>query len=491
MEAQGRLIRSFGQLHESEERFRSAMHNVASGLFTVDLHGRVTYVNPAAEAMFQWTSTQLLGKDMHEVTHDKRSDGTVFPASECPALEVLQHGIELRDHEDVFIRKDGSFFPVVFSASPLKRNGETIGLVVGFRDDTQRREAEQAVRESEGRFRLVASSTPVMIWMSGTDKLCIYFNQGWLEFTGRSVEAELGHGWTEGVHHKDLERCFQTYTKAFERREPFQMEYRLRRHDGEYRWIFDHGVPRFNAEGSFAGYIGSAIDVTERKLAEEALSTVSQKLIEAQEQERCRLAQELHDDIGQQLVGLLLRLTVARKRVEVPMPELGQEIGSAIETARRLARDVQNLSHGLHSTELKYLGLEAAARAVCAELSERTTVDVQFRSESSVTGLPDDVSLCLYRVLQEALQNAVKHSRSPQIDVWLGNDASSVELIVRDSGIGFEPNTASQGRGLGLMGMKERLKSVGGELTIDARRAGGTTIRARAPLNFNGQSAAN
>ena len=99
-----------------------------------------------------------------------------------------------------------------------------------------------------------------------------------------------------------------------------------------------------------------------------------------------------------------------------------------------------------------------------------------------MAGLPEDVSLCLYRVLQEALQNAVKHSRSPHIDVWLGKVAGSVELIVRDAGIGFEPNTASQGHGLGLVGMKERLKLVGGELTIDARRAAGTTIRARVPL---------
>src|SRR5689334_22025655 len=107
-----------------------------------------------------------------------------------------------------------------------------------------------------------------MIWISGIDKLFTYVNQGWLEFTGRTVEQELGNGWAECVHPDDLERCLHTYTSAFEGPDPFQMEYRLRRHDGEYRWMLDHGVPTFDVNGSFTGYIGSCVDVTVRKTAE-------------------------------------------------------------------------------------------------------------------------------------------------------------------------------------------------------------------------------
>lgn len=272
---------------------------------------------------------------------------------------------------------------------------------------------------------------------------------------------------------------------------PFEVEHRLRRHDGEYRWTVTTGVPRYDAGGSFRGYVGTAIDTTERKLAEDALSTLNQRLVQAQEVERTRLAQELHDDIGQQVTMLQLHLEAAKQRAEASTAELGQQIGSAIEIATTLARDVRSLSHRLRSTQLKHLGFEAAARDLCAELSERTTVDVQFFSESSVDDLPEELSLCLYRVLQEALQNSVKHSRSRHIDVRLGNEAGRVELIVRDSGIGFEPTTVSHGRGLGLVGMKERVKAVGGELTIDARPAAGTTIRARVPRNFKGRSAAN
>jgi len=135
----------------------------------------------------------------------------------------------------------------------------------------QQSRIEEVANESETRFRLVADTAPVLIWMSGVDKLCTYFNKPWLDFTGRSLEQEFGNGWAEGVHPDDLQRSLNTYTQSFERREKFRMEYRLRRHDREYRWILDIGVPRFNQDRSFAGYIGIAVDVTERKTAEDEL----------------------------------------------------------------------------------------------------------------------------------------------------------------------------------------------------------------------------
>lgn len=128
------------------------------------------------------------------------------------------------------------------------------------------RASEARLRESEERFRTLANSAPVLIWMSGPDKLCTFFNQGWLEFTGRPIEAEMGNGWAEGVHPEDLRTCFESYSAAFDARRPFEISYRLCRHDGEYRWILDFGVPRYDS-GEFCGYIGSAIDITERKRA--------------------------------------------------------------------------------------------------------------------------------------------------------------------------------------------------------------------------------
>src|SRR5215470_2745360 len=140
-------------------------------------------------------------------------------------------------------------------------------------------QASQAtLRESEQRFRIVADAAPVLIWMSGIDKLCTFFNKRWLEFTGRSLEQEMGNGWAEGVHREDLQKCLKTYTEAFDARKPFVMQYRLRRNDGEYRWISDDGVPRYDAGGTFAGYIGSCVDVTDLLRQQRALRQFEERV---------------------------------------------------------------------------------------------------------------------------------------------------------------------------------------------------------------------
>ena len=342
--------------------------------------------------------------------------------------------------------------------------------------------AQGVVRESETRFRLIASTVPAIIWIVDENGQTTYVNELWTTFTGLSQEEALGDSWSTVMHPDDLERTRETFANAFNRRGPFHIEHRLRRHDGEFRWIFTQGVPRYNADQSFGGYIGSAVDVTDRKEAEQLLSTLSQRLIEAQEQERARVARELHDDICQRLALLLLSLEGVKQLVTPSGNGPGQELGRAIEATAALAADVQSLSRRLHSPKLM-MGLAAAALGFCREVSERSRLEVRFQAEGDTAHLSEDVALCLYRVLQEALQNAVKHSGSHRVDVSLQGSAIDVALIVRDSGIGFQLDEVLKGRrGLGLVSMKERLKLVVGELTIDSRPRYGTTIRACVPL---------
>ena len=175
-------------------------------------------------------------------------------------------------------------------------------------DLIERTRAEESLRESEERFRLIANTVPVFIWMSDVRMGCAYVNQTWLDLTGQSFDAALGNGWTDRIHPGDIVQCWDIYTRAFERRELFQIDFRLRRRDDEYRWIVGTGTPRYHGDGSFAGYIGSAIDVTERRLAAEALATIDQRLIDAHEEERSRIARELHDDITQRLAVLTISL---------------------------------------------------------------------------------------------------------------------------------------------------------------------------------------
>jgi len=158
---------------------------------------------------------------------------------------------------------------------------DTDGNFKGYRgtdrDITNRKHAEEALHESEQKFRTLADSGRALIWAAGTDKLCNYFNRVWLEFTGRTIEQEMGNGWTEGVHLDDLGRCLDIYTKAFDRRETFSMEYRLKRYDGTFRWILDDGSPRYNSKSEFIGYIGHCLDVTNRKEAELTLQKTTEE----------------------------------------------------------------------------------------------------------------------------------------------------------------------------------------------------------------------
>src|SRR5215471_18712307 len=151
-------------------------------------------------------------------------------------------------------------------------------LIRAAKLNRQLQASEATLRESEERMSLAADAAPVLIWMSDTDKLCTFFNKPWLEFTGRTLEQEIGNGWAEGVHRDDLQKCLKTYTEAFDARKPFVMQYRLRRNDGEYRWISDEGVPRYDANGTFAGYIGSCVDVTELLSKERALRESEERM---------------------------------------------------------------------------------------------------------------------------------------------------------------------------------------------------------------------
>ena len=711
------------------------------------------------------------------------------------------------------------------------------------------------VQESEQLSTLVADTAPVLIWMSGTDGLCVYFNKTWLAFTGRSLDQELGNGWSKGVHPDDLEHCMSTYLQAFDQRQSFRMEYRLRRHDAEYRWVLDIGVPRFSQSGVFEGYSGIAVDVTdrkiterelalanerlelsmeagriggwdvdiesgrrfwfgrthelmafpgdykpdmdgawervhpedrerlrnaleyaklnqnrfeeefrvqspdgstrwlrsqgqyfyapngkpkrmlgvsvditnrkraeeklaereqrlqlaikagkmfaydwdvasdkmirsgeyrdvlgyeppptrtellprvhpddvhlfneaaqrtpespdvqvtyrllrldgslswientgrayfdesgrmvrmvgmiadvterkvaeearsrhaaivecsedsiisqnldgtitswnpgaqkifgyteaeaigqpitilipaaqqeeeqrnqdavlsgkriehfestrltksgktinvslsisplrdssgqivgvtriarditERKLAEEALASVTQKLIEIQEEERKRIARELHDDIGQRLVLLSIELH-SLKEEEGIGAEVTSRLTSLSKDVSQISQAIQSVSHQLHSAQLEYLGIVAAMNSFCREFAERQSVAVAFTHGEIPKIVESDVSLSLFRVMQEALNNAAKHSNAREFEVNLGCSEDQLDLTISDRGVGFDTEAAAKKGRLGLVSMRERVRMVRGTISIDSKPMAGTTIHVKVPLS--------
>jgi len=224
----------------------------------------------------------------------------------------------------------------------------------------------------------------------------------------------------------------------------------------------------------------------EAKQAEVTLSNMARRLIQAQDEERASVAHELHDYVD----GLLLlSMNLDSVRQHFPYPEKNEQIAETSRQIENLAMDLQNLSNRLHSSKLEYLGLAAAAASLCKKLSDEKNVEIQFASERIPEHLPQDVSLCLFRILQEALENAVSHSDSQRVEVLLRGGSNEVYLTVRDSGIGFDVDDAANATRLGLAIMRERLGSVDGEFSVQSQRGRGTTIEARVPLHAKIDSA--
>jgi PAS domain S-box-containing protein len=259
----------YREVSEQRERLRVTLTSIGDAVIATDTRSRVTFINPIAERLTGWTQVDAAGRDINEV-FNIINEQTRQPVPN-PVERVLREGliVGLANHT-VLIGKSGVEHPIDDSGAPIRNHqGSLLGAVLVFRDITERRRTERALAESEARFRMMADTAPVMIWTSGVDALRDYFNRPWLEFTGRNMEQESGNGWSEGIHPADYPRYLDTYLGAFQTRQGFEIEYRLRRADGEYRWVYDHGVPRFDTGEQFAGYIGSCIDITERKRAED------------------------------------------------------------------------------------------------------------------------------------------------------------------------------------------------------------------------------
>ena len=284
------------------------------------------------------------------------------------------------------------------------------------------------------------------------------------------------------IHPDDREIVWKTMIGARQSRKPYRTEFRLLWEDGTIRWVVATGKYYFSDHGEPVRMLGIAHDITDRKQMEEALSGLSRRLMEAQEEERTWIARELHDDLGQRMT----LLTIEMEQLGQVPPHAAQEVPGRIQELCKqvvdLGRDISAISHRLHSSKLEYLGITAAAGAFCREMAEQHKIEIDFSSAGIPDNVPREIGLCLFRVLQEALHNAVKYAGVKHFTVGLRGTPEEIRLEVIDAGIGFDPEAAIQSHGLGLISMQERLSLVHGEFLIDSRPGQGARVRARVPL---------
>lgn len=350
-------------------------------------------------------------------------------------------------------------------------------------DVKQRKRVEEALQKTDEEFSLAFEAAHLGWWIWNEHTGHVIVSEGTRAVLDLPRAAEISlHTFLSAVYPDDRERVDETLRQSLEKRTYYLVQYRVSGPGGAIHWVEARGRTYGGSNGVPLQILGVCMDITERKLAEEELRAVSGRLIEAQEQERTRIARELHDDICQRLALLGIELQKLKGEPGLSETRVHEMADQLEQFTQEIAADLQALSHELHSSKLEILGIAAAMKSFCAEFARQHHLQIEFTSSNVPFSLSREVSVCLYRVLQEALHNAAKHSGAHSLFVDLKGEHGAVELTVRDTGIGFSLDTSAQGEGLGLVSMRERLNLVKGMFSIESAPGAGTTIRARAPV---------
>ena len=453
--------------------FHDVFNTSPIGIVIENLEGQPLFINPAFCTMLGFTEEELRNK--HCVDFSPREDAE----KDWALFQQLRAGVI--DHyqlEKRYFRRDGSLVWGSLSLSLLDACPSRLVLAM-VEDITEKKRAEEArfrhaaiVESSEDAIVSVTLDGLIVSWNAGARRMFGYDES---EILGKSVDILVPS------EHPDEESQIFEILKAGQRID--QVETIRATKSGGKIAVSLSISPIRNSNGQTVGYSGIARDITERKRAEEALSGIARKLVEAQEQERARIGRELHDDINQRLAMLAVEL----EQLQDSPSEVRNRVQELRKHVTEISNDVQALSHELHSSKLEYLGVVAGIKSWCNEFTERQNIEIEFTSDVSST-LPSDIGLCLFRVLQEATHNAVKHSGVKRVQVQLREDSGEIHLIVSDSGCGFDVEPALQGKGLGLTSMRERVRLVNGTISIASERMRGTTIHVRLPLRSKGSS---
>jgi PAS domain S-box-containing protein len=476
------------ELALANDRLNLAMKSATSVVWDWDVEsGRDSWFGDL-QTMFGISSSTYVGhvEDFRRRVHPEDRE-RVWKAVKDAMQNQKAYTAEFR-----IVRPDGTLRWVAaqgkFYYFPDGKPERMLGMAV---DITERKGAEEALRESEERLRLAAQAGRMYAYEWDRASDVIRRSADFTHILGLTSEPTVTtcRQMLTTVHPDDKANVIAATEGCTPENPKCRIKYRILRPDGSVVWLEKNAHAFFDSNGAMVRMIGMIADITEQKLAEEALSGLSRKLIEAQETERARIARDLHDDIGQRLA--LLSVTLEGMRHVAP--DSKNEISNRVDELRKqildISASVHALSHQLHSSQLRHLGIVNAIRGFCMELSEQQNVSIDFVCIDVPETIPQDISLCLFRVLQEALHNAVKHSSVSHFGVELCGTSDAVHLTVRDSGIGFNPEAAMKGHGLGLTSMRERLKLVDGQFSIESQPMRGTAIYAYVPLNSERASA--
>lgn len=463
-------------LQRSEEKFEKVFRESPLALFLASARdSRHIEVNDAYLETTGYSREELIGKTPNEVGLWVMPKHRVEDALQ----DVLRTG-EVRNVEVMIRTKSGEIRQALGSGALIDCEGESciLGVIL---DITDRRRAAEAVRESEERLRIAieAGHMYAFEWDFSTDALQLSEQSiGMLDLPDggtRHTRQEL----IEKIQPEDRQKYMRAVEALSVEKPEYKVVFRMRLQSGKTIWLEESGRAIFGPEGKLRKVIGIASDATEVRQSERILRQLSGRLITSQEEERRRIARELHDNIGQEAA----LLCVLARRIDSGDADkehtVNADVHELYSRIKALAGDISKLSHRLHSSELNLLGLKAAAERLCHDFEDQYHINIDLQVKSLPSALDGTKALCLYRVLQEALQNVAKHSHATKVVVETRIAKNELILEVKDNGTGFDVEKTGFESGLGLLSMQERLNLVGGHLAIVSRCGAGTTLTAR------------
>jgi PAS domain S-box-containing protein len=467
-------------LRRSEERFRLAAH--AGRMFAYEWDAATDLIVRSPE------STQILGVDSAVPISGQEILGKVHPedrerlkaavaalSPERPYLQI-SYRMTRSDGKEIWVERNSQAY--------FDKQGRMLRLVGMVMDVTERALAEAALRESEEKFRTVFRGAGVGMVIISPEGRFLAANKTFCDCLGYTEKELLGKTVQAITFPEDWPAFSQKLREALTEGRGFQwFEKRCLHQSGRIVYTESTASLIRNSNGEPQYFVGEVLDITKRKEAERALSDITRKLLDAQEQERARIGRELHDDINQRLALLAVELEQLGDGPSSLSRSRAQELQKQMV---EISNDVQALSHELHSSKLQYLGVVAGMRSWCKEYGERQKMEIDFSNDVN-SPLPFEIGLSLFRILQEALHNAAKYSGVKRAKVQLREEQGDLHLLVSDSGKGFDVESELRGKGLGLTSMRERARLANGTIAIESKPMSGTRIHVRVPLEAKRQ----
>jgi PAS domain S-box-containing protein len=461
-------------LRESEGKFRLVADTVTSAIWLLQ-DKRFVYFNKEFEKTTGYSREEILRMDPWDLVDPDFRDENYSRALARLAGEAVPSRYQF-----AIRAKNGDMRWLDFSAALTEYNGKP-AILASALDITATRRAEQEMKEHAMYMDALISNVPLGIVIKDENHLVRFCNPEF-EHMFLYTQAEI-----QGKHLDDLiaphdrEEATQL-SNAVQSGGVVHTTARRRRKDGTFLDVELHGVKVFSGK-SFVGAFAIYQDITERRKSEEKLIAMRNRLTRAQEEERARIARDLHDDAGQRLALLSIDLEQLKQASMKLKSSLTQQLESLVKAASEITSDVHNVSRRLHPSQVELLGLAVALSNFCKDFASRNSMEIVFVDAGLRQKPPQDAALCLYRVAQEAIRNVQKHSGTRRALVQLDEITGSMRLRVSDQGGGFDPDSADFAQGLGLLSMEERLHSLGGELFVHSRCGGGTCIEACIPLS--------